>query len=188
MKLSNKYQYVILCEDSQMDTFIRSFLKYFDICSRKIRTVPIPAGCGCGEAHVRKSFPKEVQILVSSKYKKSVLVVCIDADSYLYEVRMKELSEAIKELSIKIEEEMILVWIPKREIETWISFFRGDATDEEMIFIHNGKPKACRNEAKEMYQYCIGIHDTHLSALPSIIRAKDEFEKVCKLQSKRDGL
>ena len=186
MKLSDRYQYVILCEDSQMNTFIRESLKCAGINARKIRTVKFPAGQGCGEQHVKMHFSEEVERLQSYNYLRCALVVCIDADRNEYEERKRELVDSVKGVNIgwKPDDKMVMIWIPKREIETWIDFFGGNDPNEEMTFKHTGNPMPCKKEAKKMSLYCQGVITLDDRKLPSLIQAKKEYERVCKLQLK----
>lgn len=188
MKLSGNYHYTILCEDAQMDTFIRSFLQYNDIGFRKIYTVPFPAGNGCGEEHVRRSVAGEVEILRRSNYLRQALVICIDADKYTCEERKKTLLKEIKKHNPmwSDEKEMVLFWVPKREIETWIEFFRGNTVDEDMSFNHSGKPVSCKKEAKLMADYCRNLWQGESEVLPSLKQAKQDYERVCELQDRKE--
>lgn len=186
MKLSDEYQYYILCEDAQMQTFLVSFLKCHRINSHKIRPIPIPAGQGCGEAHVRRRFPLEVKFMRQNNYLRIALIVCVDADRLTVDSRKEKLFD---ELGLEFEKkdvakEPIVIWIPKREIETWIHFFRGETVDENMSFIHDGRPCSCKEEAAKMYALCTRDSINDITCLPSLIAAKAEYERVCALQQK----
>ena len=184
MKLSDRYQYFILCEDVQMDSFINAFLKCNGIICRKRYTIPIPAGKGCGEAFVRHKLPTEIKMLHSKNYNSIVVIACADADKLSVSNREKMLVDEVKKELPKWEskKEMLLIWIPKKEIETWIAFFKESVVDEEMEFKHSGHPVECVDEARKMYEYCRGEVE-YESILPSLSRAKDEYCRVCKLQS-----
>lgn len=185
MKLSDRFQYIILCEDSQMDTFLRSLLKYERISNHKIRTVPLPAGQGCGEKHVRNSILREVQYIHQHNYKKIFLIVCIDADNYTIEDRRNDLIGIVKNTirAWKFEEEPMMLWIPKREIETWLAFLDGKDVNEEMSFKHSGHPLSCKLEAEKMALFCRGEYDFSKAMLPSIKAAKDEYIRAVSVQN-----
>lgn len=184
MKLSDRYQYYILCEDAQMDSFINAFLKCNGISSRKRYTIPIPAGQGCGEAFVRRKLPTEIKMLHSKNYNNLAVIACTDADKLSVANREKMLIDEVKKEFPKWEnkDEMLIVWIPKKEIETWIEFFKDPEVDEEMEFKHSGKPIECTDEARKMYKYCSG-EVRYENALSSLTKAKDEFGRVCELQN-----
>jgi len=185
MKLNRNYQYIILCEDVQMRTFILSFLDEQDIKPQKIRVRSIPCGEGCGEAYVRRELPKEVKILHATSYLKQVLVVCVDADNHTVDERVKMLIREVEDDKKKWSRtnEPIVFWIPKRQIETWIHFFKWEAVDENNVFPHSGKrPESCKNVANIFSEYCQGTREMDCSKVPSLIAAKDEYERVCRLQ------
>lgn len=183
MKLSDRYQYYILCEDAQMDSFINAFLKCNGIGPRKRYTIPIPAGRGCGEAFVRTQLPKEIKMLRAKKYLKLAVIVCTDADKLPVSEREKMLVERVRTEIPQwdYKDEMLLIWIPKREIETWIEFFKGEEVDENMDFKHDGNPFSCKDEAEKMFLYCKGKE--YSNVLLSLVKAKGEFERICRLQS-----
>ena len=182
MKLSDEYQYIVLCEDAQMKSFILSFLISQGISSRKIRVRNYPAGSGCGEAFVRTEYPNEILYLRSVNYNKIALIVATDADGLSCGDRRKILDKEALSLipGWGRTDEVIMIWIPKREIETWIRFFGGYVVDETMSFSHTGKPVGCKEEAKLMSEYCQGI--SSISVLPSIELAKIEYDRTCSLQ------
>ena len=74
------------------------------------------------------------------------------------------------------------MWIPKREIETWIHFLRGEETDETVEYRHTGAPVKCKDEAITMMEYCRDLIPLDVQAVPSIGMAKTEYKRVCELQ------
>lgn len=186
MRLSRYYQYQILCEDVQMRTFIQSVLIHQGINARRIRISNYPCGEGCGEAFVRREFVREYKIIKSTNYLRKVLIVCTDADNFEVAERMKVLKQELENNQIKWEgvKEPIILWIPKRQIETWISALKGEAVDEEMTFRHTGKPLPCKEEAKSFSLFCQGIKDVECRNVESLQIAKEEYIRVCQLQQK----
>lgn len=184
MRLSKDYQYQILCEDVQMRTFIQSVLTHQGINARKIRISNCPDGEGCGEAFVRREFAREYKILKSANYIRKVLIVCTDADNLSVDERLKVLRNELENNRIKWEgaSERIIMWIPKRQIETWIRLLKGEPVDEEMTFRHTGKPVSCKEEAKIFSMFCQDIANVDCSNVDSLKMAKDEYIRVCKLQ------
>lgn len=59
MKLSDKYRYIVLCEDAQMKSFLVSFLLCFASSTRKITVRNYPVGVGCGSAFVRREYDED---------------------------------------------------------------------------------------------------------------------------------
>ncbi len=188
MKLSDQHQYTILCEDAQMRTFLTSFLKCQGIKAHKIAVVPIPAGAGCGEAHVRTGLPKEVELLHRNKHLRKTLLVCIDADKYSYDERKQMLHKSYSDSfpGSDIDDEMMLIWIPKREIETWIAYLKGENVDEEMEFRHGGQPVSCKKEANLMHGFLQNDEESGDDVLPSLQKAKEEYVRICKKQEEAE--
>lgn len=185
MRLSDEYFYMVLCEDMQMKSFIQGFLSHQGISSRKYRFRDIPAGRGCGEAYVRREYPSEVKEMKRKNYIRKALIVCLDADNRSVSERKKQLEQECidQEMNqVQDKESPIIIWIPKRQIETWIRFLRGEDTDESRDYRHDGKPERCRREAEllsGLFQRTVSL-DREL--LPSIEYARDEYDRVCQLQ------
>lgn len=181
MKLSNDYQYIVLCEDAQMKSFILQFLKAHGI--RDIRFRNYPAGKGCGEFFVKKEYCTEVEYLKRNNFRRIVLIVCTDADRLSCDDRIKSLENEIHlKGNWSYKSERIIMWIPKREIETWIHFLRGEKTDETVEYRHSGDPVKCKDEAIAMMEYCRDMLEVNQSILPSLKMAKEEYQRVCLLQ------
>ena len=184
MRLSKEYQYIVLCEDAQMKSFITGFLKIHGIGERSVRVRNYPAGKGCGEAFVKKEYDKEVRYLQSKSYNRLTLVVCSDADKYTCDERIGFIEEETrKRIGRNRDKEKIIMWIPKREIETWICFLNGEDVDEEQDFRHSGKPQKCRKQAQKMAEYCQDQIELDTRSVPSLMMAKKEYCRVCELQA-----
>ncbi len=169
-----------------MRGFILHFLKAHDINTHSIRFLDYPAGSGCGEYFVKKEYAKEVEYLKRNSFRRIVLVVCTDADRLSCEDRIKMLESEVeteyKDWSYL--KERVIMWIPKREIETWIHFLQGEDTDESVEYRHSGKPEKCKEESIKMMYYCRDLLDLDTLNVPSLRNAKDEYIRVCLLQGK----
>ena len=185
MKLSKDYQYHVLCEDVQMRNFIHSVLAEHDINSGKIRDSNCPPGEGSGEAFVRRELPNEIKILHATNYIKKVLIVCTDADVLKADERIRKLENEVKAQRVKwnSDSELVVLWVPKREIETWIHFLRGEQVDEKTSYRHSGRPVSCKKEAELFSKYCQDIEEMDCSMVPSLMSAKKEYVRVCRLQN-----
>lgn len=186
MKLNKDYQYTVLCEDVQSRGFISSFLKAQGIGFRKIRLINVPAERGCGEAFVKNNYVDEVLFLKKKNFDRHVLIVCMDADTHTIQERERYLELELKqnELTKGINrlDEFIILWIPKRQIENWIHFFREESTTEDKDYHHTGKPDSCKFEANNMSLYFQGLKVFEHGILPSIDFAKKEYDRICNMQ------
>ena len=115
-----------------------------------------------------------------------MLIVCADADYLSVDERIKVLKQELVNDQIKYEDayEPIIMWIPKRQIETWICLLKGEAVDEDMTFRHTGKPVKCKEEAKLFSMFCQDIAKIDCSNVSSLQMAKNEYIRVCQLQQK----
>lgn len=193
MKLSGDYRYTILCEDVQTRTFLQAFLVDQGISGRKISSNVSPSGDGCGSQYVRKYYPSEVRTILCKRFQKLVLIVSMDADNYTIEERKQELAQQLisdfsndkKYSDVDISKECIIIWFPKRQIENWIHFLRGEDTNEEVDYQHGGKRRKaerCKKEAKALLRYFQDLENDEKDVLPSMIAAKEEYKRVCQLQ------
>ena len=180
MKISNRYSYEILCEDVQTRFFIYNVLKRQGIENHKIRIDMAPQGTICGSQYVAQKYPDKVKAFLGKNFKNIVLLVCIDADNFSIEERVRFIESGAQNISYDRKKEQIIIWVPKRQIENWI-YFWSKGTNEETDYRHNGKPQKCKDEANMMSDYLSSKIEKE-DVLTSIIHAKKEFERVCFLQ------
>jgi len=124
---------VVLCEDTATHAFVRRWLNVAGVRHRA-REVPVPGGSGgAGERHVKSRYPAEVQYYRrKANHQRVGLVVVIDADMETVQRRQQELDAelAAQGLAARETAERIAVFVPRRNIETWIRALAGDVVDE----------------------------------------------------------
>ena len=128
-----RVQIVILCEDRQQEVFARHFLKMRGFPGI-IRANICPSGSQSGEQYVRTQYAAEVKAYRQNRNRVSIgLVVLIDADTGTLQERLNQLAEALSEDSQpeRRSDEAIAIFIPKRNIETWIHYLQGEVVNEE---------------------------------------------------------
>ena len=59
--MSRNARIVLLCEDTQHETFGRRFLKKMGWSNHQVRVLKAPGGRGSAEQFVRKRFPEELE-------------------------------------------------------------------------------------------------------------------------------
>jgi hypothetical protein len=82
--VTDRAQFVILCEDLQAQTFVYRALVHAGANRRRIRKADLPSQSrgGSGEAHVVKNYPLEVRAFRSMAARSSAgLAVHVDADT-----------------------------------------------------------------------------------------------------------
>ncbi|PZN71469.1 MAG: hypothetical protein DM484_26320 [Candidatus Methylumidiphilus alinenensis] len=176
---------VVLCEDLQMFYFIKHFLKSngWDKKGLKTNFRPKFTGEGSGEEYVRERYPNELKALRSIRQlKKVALIVCTDADKQTVEQRKKSLDKECEKKGIpkRQEEEDVLVLVPKRNIETWFTYLRGENIDEENDKKTYNKYECeseCIPDILELTKMC-NKKSLRLPAPPSLEVACTEYEKL----------
>jgi len=131
--VSNYTQVVILCEDRQQEVFARHFLVKCGVNRHRIHVKVSPKGAGAAEQYVRQQYPVEVLAYRANRHRINIaLVVMIDADTREVVEHFRELENALHEatLSERQPDEQIGVFVPKRNIETWIHYLQGQSVNE----------------------------------------------------------
>lgn len=189
MKLSKTHKYTILCEDKLTHCYVRHFLIAQGISGRKIFPLPLPAD-GCGEQYVRQEFPKYLSVLRSKNFDSNVLVVALDADKRTLLERKNQLDDACNaaDVPLRSESDRLLVFIPKRNIETWIKYFDGATVNEEEDYAHflNGHESDCYPAAEKMAtEFSV---ENFIFELPSLQSAHNEYSNLARMLVSNDKI
>jgi hypothetical protein len=176
---------VILGEDDEQTEFARKFLNAQGVVNAKIRVIPNPNGKGAGTAHVVKNFPERV--MAYRKKRNSIhngLVVIIDADVSSVEQRYKELNRTLQKAALESrqEDERIVFWIPKRNIETWLCFLTGITVDEILDYKKTHQSEIDKSKKKAAIK---GFAEKWPNSLPpkmpeALRLGMDEFHRIEK--------
>ena len=180
-----RVQIVILCEDKQQEVFAIHFLqKRGFTLDRNFRTEICPKGAG--EQFVREKYAQEVVEYRRQRNKRSgMLIVLIDADKKTVEERLKQLDDALIENSQQLRQpsEAIAIFVPKRNIETWIHYLQGTNVNEQA---EKPYPKFDKNESickpyvEQLVNQCYqGNLDEN--APPSLKAACGELQRILPL-------
>jgi hypothetical protein len=140
--MSDYSKITVLCEDRQQEVFARYFLTSLGIHPRRIYYDICPSGKQAGEQYVRENYPKNVISYRRIAHNiEAGLVVLTDADIMRVEQRLRTLDAALanSEVNSRKPTERIGIFIPKRNMETWIYFIRGDEVNENDIYPHLDK-------------------------------------------------
>ncbi|WGV24437.1 hypothetical protein [Halotia branconii] len=182
-----RVQIVILCEDRQQEAFARYFLKKRGfILDRNIRIkICVNKAKGAGEQFVRENYATEVKALRSKNYLLGMLVVLIDADKKTVEERLKQLDDALiaDSQQVRQPDEAIAIFVPKRNIETWIHYLRGETFDEETKYAKfTNNESACKPHVEHLVNQCYQGLDNN--APPSLQIACRELQRILPLLDK----
>lgn len=146
---------VLLCEDRQQEIFAREFLIRCGIEKRRIYPDVCPKGKQAGEQFVREKYPRSViSYRKKANHLSNVLVILTDADTLTVQARLQRLANELQshEISPRLPEERIGLFIPKRNIETWIHFLAAGEADEETIYRHLEKESQCKPYVERLAQ------------------------------------
>ncbi len=176
---------IVLGEDQAHGMFSRQVLLNLGFNKHKIRLRPVPAGKGAGDQWVREQYPGEVTVHRNRASRLNVaLLVLIDADSGSVRSRKRQLDQKLQEEDKppRSGDEPVVVWVPRRHLETWIAHLRNHPVDENrsckrLVGDRDFRPDAAR--FAELYRG--GDRDAN-DVLPSM---SDAFVETDRLPSSR---
>jgi hypothetical protein len=152
-----RVQIVILSEDRQQEVFARYFLKKRGFTG-VFRANICPKGSQSGEQYVRSQYPVEVKAYRQNRNRVSIgLVVLIDADTGKLEARLNELAAMLEEDEQENRrlDEAIAIFVPKRNIETWIHYLQGESVNEEAAYAKFEQNEAvCKTDVENLADRC----------------------------------
>jgi len=176
-----KTQILLLSEDQQTDMFVMKFLKESGF--KGIRSRFSPKGKGSGEQWVREQYPNE---LIESRKQGTALVVVTDADKTTVKQRIDSLDNTcVDGIDRRKPNEPVAMIIPKRNIETWFAYLRGESVNEENEYPKYGKkPDKCFADVKALKEMC-DKKSLRQPAPPSLEAACKEYEKIKKFKNRK---
>ncbi len=174
-------RFTVLVEDKAFWRLVRGALIALGFEKQKIRLIPLNVGKGSAEQWVREQYPNEVKAQRSRNYQNNLaLIVGTDADKLSVKKRKQMLSESLvkAELDERSTDESILIWIPRRNIETWLKYLDGDDVDEETDYKHKvSKPNYKLLGTEFVTRYRKFINEEFSESLPSLQSAFDETKQ-----------
>jgi len=178
--MSRYSEIVILCEDRQQEVFVRHFLVSCGIHRHRIRVRPHPQGRGAAEQYVREQYPLEVREYRRRRQRLNIgIVVMIDADARSVSERFDELEDELIRVSPpgRQANERIGLFIPRRNIETWIHYLQGELVNEiDEYPKFSGNEAACRPHVAELAER---RHEPLRENAPASLRtACDELPRI----------
>ncbi|MDE0524556.1 MAG: hypothetical protein OXH79_21655 [Boseongicola sp.] len=156
--MSRKVKLVLLCEDSQHDTFLRRFLKALNWDTREMRVARVRAGMGSGEQFVRTRLPIELKAYRQNRNRVAyALVVMIDGDNQGVKGRIQQLTDECREFEICMPQkgEKVAVFVPTWNIETWLAYLDDQDVDERKAdYPRLERPRECKRHASVLAESC----------------------------------
>jgi len=176
-------QVVVLCEDLRQFQFVRHYLIGRGVQSRRIRSQVSPAGRGSGEQYVREHYAQEVAENRRRRTQLNIgLVTLVDADTRTVKERLSELSEQLQAArqNPREREEPIAVLVPRRNVDTWIYYLRGNPVNESDDYKRHVEPRDVQPAAKRLVEQC--PHSLPDAAPPALKAGCDELTALLKAQ------
>lgn len=169
---------VLLCEDSQTDAFVRRFLRHRNFRSRDIATRPLPAGRQSGEQWVREEYPDELRAIRGRQ--NAYLIVVTDADTNTTAARRAQLDAACRREGVRQRDDRdpVLVIVPRRNIETWLTYLGGATVDEDTEYLKPKRDGDCVAQADALFRMCHEVQRLDEGAPPSLREACEEYPKL----------
>ncbi len=176
---------VLLCEDSQHESFAVRFLKSMGWDKRWMRIEKSPAAEGAAEQWVRQRFPRELQACRKRNTKaETALLTMIDGDLYEPSQRHKVLESecAAQDIAFREARDPVAIVVPCRNVETWIRYLSGEQVDEQTIYPKLAQERGCRESVKNLVRICktSGLPD---DAPPALHLACREYERISRVFS-----
>lgn len=173
--------FVIVCEDQQQEAFARRYLVKRGIHPRSIRVKKSPAGKGAGEQFVKKQLVPEIKEYRQKKnyILSNAIVALIDADTLSVDERMQQINSHLKSNGLDLiqQNEKIAVFIPKRNIETWIHYTQGIHVDEKQTYLKLQTPGNCQNAVNQIADN-ICKNGVPSNAPSSLLLACEQLRKI----------
>ena len=168
----NRPKITVLCEDKQHEAFIRRFLKRRN---RDMYVVPRPS-TGAGERFVRDQFPVYLEAV---RKRGGILVTMIDGDNHSIQQRLKQLDDACRqrEVSPLRSEDNAVVFVPVRNIETWLAYLDGEEIDETRTYPKLRRERECKRHVDALVEMC-ETETLRSPSPPSLDVACQEYHRV----------
>jgi hypothetical protein len=170
----------ILVEDETLERFARGVLLEFGFSRHELRVISYPVGKGSMKDWVENQYPDQVKTLRSKAYQQIGLLVGTDADENTVQQRMNKLAEALQNANMAAREdnERIVLWVPRWNVETWILHFLGDTRDEDTNYkAEVKKPNFVVVAQAFVEEYREWKGDDTIATLPSLTNAYSETQR-----------
>ncbi|HLX65190.1 MAG TPA: hypothetical protein VKX17_28235 [Planctomycetota bacterium] len=153
----------LLYEDVQHRSFASRFLKERKFDTRKLREVAIKPGKGSAEQFVREQFIKELKwFRARSSRAATCLIVIADADKLTVQDRLDWFEKICRDepIQFRTPTEKFAFIIPKRNIETWLAYLRGEevvelaADDQDKYPKYKKEESRCQPQVEKLAAMC----------------------------------
>jgi hypothetical protein len=179
---------LILCEDRQQEVAVRHFLKQYYGLDEHAFQVKFAAS-GSGKQFVQLNYANWVKLYrQKANHLNIALVVVLDADENTLLECQQVLDEQLEthNLTPRADQERIVLFIPKRNIETWLHFLNGNAVDDATDYsrqIKRKNPSECKPAIEKLAGECKKGIPLDPTAPPSLSVACTELQRLPRFTS-----
>ncbi len=156
--MAKRVHVILLCEDTQQETFVRRFLKKRGVSHRQIRVIKAPGGRGAASHFVQQRFPQELKAFRSrfAHIQSLRLLVLIDGDQYGVQARKNQLDQAChnQQVAPRGNDEKVAIFVPTWSIETWFAFLEGKQVQESSPYPRLATPGLCQWHVDSLWEWC----------------------------------
>ena len=155
--MKRNVQIVLLCEDTQHETFVRRFLAKAGWSMHRLRVLKAPRGRGSAEQWVKTRFPTELAAYRRRRVVAQALIIILDGDNRGVQTRQAELDAACRlhNIDIRTPDERVMVLVPTWNIETWIAYLTGQTVDETTRdYPRLARPRECQAGVGALIAMC----------------------------------
>ena len=150
-----KVEVVLICEDNQHEAFVRRFLQQRGYDNRKIHVKKSPSGRGSAEQWVLiESVPAIGNY--RTRHVTHKVIIMRDGDSNNVAERSCQMDDACKENNCEPRrpDEKIALFVPCRNIETWIAYLEGETVDETRAYRKLTYESGCSGVVDSLIKMC----------------------------------
>jgi hypothetical protein len=173
---------VVLCEGRKDYQFAYKCLVACGWRWYQITANSAPSGKQSAFTYVLNHYSAEVHENRKAKKKERALFVFIDADEEPEGGRERELAKRLDAARLKPRQagERIALWVPRRQLETWVYFLTHGEADEETDYKgeHRIKDREYMPAAERFAKLLKERHSLPSKAVPSLKKALGEFERL----------
>lgn len=169
---------IILCEGVEDYDLARRALMRMGWNRRAFEPRVCFPGTQSGEQFVRQAYPGELRAQRARERRK--LLVCTDADRYKVSARMRQLESALKAARVRPRgrNELVAIWIPRRNLETWVYFYtHDDPVDETTNYKHKVQGDDFQAAAQRLGDD-LKLQVAPSRACPSLVQAFAEIKRI----------
>jgi hypothetical protein len=130
---------------------------------------------------VREKFVNELKAYRSrSTHAATCLIVASDADDKTVEERIQTFKDACADAKVPFRKEgdRVTFVIPRRNIETWLAYLRGQVVNEVDAYPKYDNESDCRGQVTKLDELCCRQKLEPEPPPPSLAAACSEFKRV----------